>query len=262
VLVEGEQCEVKSEFTGAKEQILKIVKTIVAFANTKGGTIWIERVEGEAARQKLDSARLDDAVNKYVSPRVSGIESSPTEENGMAWKIHVPKSPDAPHVFVEQGTYRDGRGRTKTVFHPGQVYARHSSKTEPATGEDLHEIIKSSIVGWLTNLGEAIGRVAQDLSVSETGFPVTITETGLLSIRIKDPNSEYPYTAKSLASKTGKSQNWVAAAAKKLGLKNDKAFCMEIKCSDNKRTLQVRYNERALRLLEERAKDPNFDPYH
>jgi len=35
--MEGLKFEVKSRFRGSDEEILKIVKTIVAFANTEGG---------------------------------------------------------------------------------------------------------------------------------------------------------------------------------------------------------------------------------
>ena len=247
----------------------------MAFANTEGGVIFIEKVTGR--KELLDSARLDDKVNKYVTPRISDIRS---QKKGQGWEIRVGKSPNAPHIFVQEGHYTDSRGRQKSAFYPGQIYVRHSSKTEPATDEDIRRIIeqraRESVQEILTRLGNMIGTLAErlskfDINLSDVkmllsltnrgGIPATPTEEGGIPSIVLETDKIYPYTAKSLADKIGKSPNWVAHAAQKLGIKDNRKYSFKTTGTDNKTVIQWRYNEAALRLLEEKAKDPDFNPY-
>lgn len=257
--MEGLKFEVKSRFEGSDEEILKIVKTIVAFANTEGGEILIKKVVDR--QDLLDSARLDDKVNRYVQPRVEGIESVIDEKTGEC-RIKVPKSQTAIHVFIAEASYKDSKDRQKSAFYPGQVYVRHSSKTEPATAEDLEKMIRERVSEWLSELGKAMGKLAKQISISESGLPVRISETGVLTIAFTDPNREYPYTAKTLGQKIGKNQNWVAKAAEKLGLKNDRGYTLPINSSNGKKVIQWRYNEAAVQKLRRKVEEePDFSPY-
>jgi len=82
---------------------------------------------------------------------------------------------------------------------------------------------------WLSKIGKEIQNFSLQLAGESSALPVRLSEQGSLSIRISDPNKDYPYTAKTLAGKIGKNQNWVAKAATVLELKRNPADCCEIK---------------------------------
>lgn len=257
-LVESTDYEEKSRFTGSPREKLELAKTLVAFANKEGGKVRIKRLE--ASSDLLDSARLDDMVNRFVAPRVGGITSGERSDGG--WQISVPESRIKPHVFVREGSYVDEKGRNRTAFYPGQVYARHSSKTEPATDDDLRSIIQQHKADLLKQVAGAIGDLSIRMRGGSGSLPVRLSEADeALTITVEDPNRSYPYTAKTLGREIGKHQSWVGRAASLVGLKEDTLYCLAIQGAGNE-VVVYRYNDRALEELRARAKDPDFDPYH
>jgi hypothetical protein len=228
-------------------------------ANTEGGEVSIKTLQTD--KETLDSARLDDLVNKYVAPRVQGITSAQGDSGD--WHIAVPQSKERPHIFVEEARYRDRDGKVRSAFYPGQIYVRHSSKTEPATDDDLRNIILDHVGRWLKKVGEAVTDFSLEIGEGTTGLPVRISESAAaLTIAFKDPNRDYPYTTKTLGAKIGKGQNWVAQAASVLRLKEDPRYSLAILgAGDN--VVVRRYNDRALEKLRDTLADnPGFDPWH
>ena len=256
---EEEGYEEKSQFAGSQREKLELVKTIVAFANTKGGRLILRKVTCNL--EELDSARLDDLVNKYTTPRVHNIISRKLRKGN--WELDVAESTDKPHVFTTETSYKDARGKDKSVFYPGQIYVRHSSKTEPATADDLRGMIQEIVGDWLTKIGREIQNFSIGFSKGDNSLPVRLSsDAGALTIKVSDPNVDYPYTAKTLGTKLDKNQNWVAFAAQKLGLKGNPAYCCEIQGADGHIVVR-RYNEEAFgRLKQKIEENPDFDPYH
>jgi hypothetical protein len=70
--------------------------------------------------------------------------------------IEVPPSEDGPHTIAHSASYTLASGKQKPVFHPGQIYVRHSSKTEPATADDIRAMIQKASAKTLSALGDAI----------------------------------------------------------------------------------------------------------
>ena len=100
---ESEFFEEKSTFEwGLEGQQYDLLKTIIAFANTEGGTIQIKAVVGD--KDRLDFARLDDFCNKHISPRIGGIVGEFIEGNGCL--VTVAKSSFAPHVVAQEASYQ------------------------------------------------------------------------------------------------------------------------------------------------------------
>jgi predicted HTH transcriptional regulator len=159
-----------------------LLKTIVAFANCEGGELCIVAFKGD--EQRLDSARLDDFVSKYVSPPVRGIVSAKAQDG--SWTISVYKSPTAPHVIKEGGNYVK-KGVQTPAFYRGQVYVRHSSKSEPASAEDLQRLIREGVASWLASLGEAVARVGISDDGTDTGIPFRLVAGGpALEVSFRD----------------------------------------------------------------------------
>lgn len=104
--VESDSWEEKSLYDGSLAAQLQIIKTLVAFANTKGGTVVLKVVKCKTT--ELDSAKIDDLINRRVEPNISGFV---TEVGGdQSVRISVPKSPNLPHIFCSDGDYKDENG--------------------------------------------------------------------------------------------------------------------------------------------------------
>src|SRR5262245_2986113 len=137
---EGTEYEEKSDFEAGTNDLLDISKTVIAFANGEGGRLFLRRVRGDS--RLLDSARLDGVVNRCVPQSTNGITSRATDDGG--YEILVPASTGAPHVIEHVGNYQRG-GTQRPAFYKGQIFVRHSSKSEPATADDVAVMIRRAV---------------------------------------------------------------------------------------------------------------------
>lgn len=256
---EGVKFEEKGQFDWDFGQPFGITKTIVAFANTLGGQIILKNVACDHAR--LDSARLTDFVNKWVAPKISGLSAEFVDDDQCL--ITVAPSDNAPHIFVKNANFKDSHGADKTAWHSGQVYARHSSKSEAANAEDLSRCIQNQVGQWLSKLGSAMESLSLDVREGTSSLTVSLGEGhGALKIGIADPNSDFPYITKTLGEMIGKSQNWTSQALYQLGCKENQIYSLTFTNSKGV-VIMRRYNTRALDLLKAKlAEDATYDPYH
>lgn len=217
-MAESESFEEKSQFTWDHEgQQYDLLKTLVAFANCNGGLVQIKKIS--SSEKMLDSARLDDFVNKYVTPRLGGISSEKNHDG--SWTISVMKSAFAPHVISQEASYQKGK-KTKSAFYPGQVYVRHSSKSEPASGEDLQRLIREGVSSWLSNLGEAVAGLNVGGHGGDTAMPVRIVEGGpSLAISLGE---SHPYITSQLGKAFGKNGSWIGKLINRLKLRGDPRY--------------------------------------
>jgi len=63
--------------------------------------------------------------------------------------------------------------------------------------------------------------------VAEGRLPI-LTPGTVLENTMKDVNHSHPFTATSLGKRIGKNYQWVSAAARKLGLREDRRYCVGI----------------------------------
>ena len=178
------------------EQRLQFVGTIVAMANTGGGTIHISRVEGD--RQRLESAAVAGLVSGFVAPRVRGIESTLHTDGSVV--IHGPESETKPHVITRDGMCSDADGRQRSVFHTGQVWVRRGGENRPAGPDDLQQMVRESASQLLKHLSIGLRDPAFSLKLTDSqGIPVRLAEDEA-SVPVS-PNLArlYPYTTKTLA---------------------------------------------------------------
>ena len=254
---ESEDLEEKSAFAGSEKEWLELIKTIVAMANADGGVVVLRAVT--CPESDLDSARLDDRVNRCVEPRVRGIESEKMDDG--SWVVRVGRYQEQLHMFKSERHYTDTNGEQKSAWHPGQIYVRHSSKTEPATADDLRRSIRQAVANWMTRLGEGIKNLALNVSDESSALPVRLSdEAGALTIQA-DANNLYPYTAKTLGAALEKNQSWAAAAAARFRMKEDLRFAWGAIGASGE-VVAWKYSEAALDHLKGVLRDdPNFDPY-
>ena len=212
---ESDSFEEKSEFDWGNGQEIAVLKTLIAFANTRGGKIFLNAVQCDV--RLLDSARIDDFVNSYVAPRINGITS---EKVGVPdWHISVPASANPPHV-IKKDVNALVNGKQKMLARTGDIYVRHSSKTEIATHDDIHRMFQITLSFWLSKIGQAVQTLSLDVQEGQLALPVQLSEdTTALKIGVADPNKDFPYNATLIGRKLGKSAAWVAEAIKKLEIR-------------------------------------------
>jgi hypothetical protein len=158
--VTGEDVEIRASITRSQHDRGLLVKTIVAMANTRGGRIVLQSVDGDPAA--FDAQHLYELIAAYAEPRVPGLSVAVALDGSV--EIVVPPSELKPHVFTAELSYQH-KGRPRWIFFPGQVWVRHSSKNEPAGAEDIERMLR-----------ERASRFLGDLSVTITNpaFPLRL----------------------------------------------------------------------------------------
>lgn len=126
------------------DMLLKVAKPLIAMANTEGGTLLIGqkgKPYSDADLHRLDSAAIDDLVNKCVEPRAGNITTLPSRSKEFV-KITIEESTNKPHVIQKTRTCLDEQGRDQVALSQGTILVRHSSKTEPANRADIERMLE------------------------------------------------------------------------------------------------------------------------
>ena len=132
---------------GSEKEKVEVIKELVAFANSGGGKIVFgqdkdSRTGVDASHvDALDSAKCSDQIRKYT-----GLESfelkHETESLQNGKFIHTLVVPRSQNLIVMS---RDGSWKgfdpkkDKPLFGKGDVWVRHSSKTERLSNEDVRQ---------------------------------------------------------------------------------------------------------------------------
>ena len=128
---------------GVKRDLMRLVREIVAMANTEGGRILVgvtndgQRVGvPDRDRSKWDPAPLGDQLDRYINPDHAevGITFRPDgcPEGMVVVEVAVPQYPDPPLVIC-----RDGSDQSRTIFKKGDVLVRNNTKVEAASRSDF-----------------------------------------------------------------------------------------------------------------------------
>jgi hypothetical protein len=247
-----------ASYGGTPRERLRLVKTIVAMANTGGGSIRVQPTP--SARREIESAALDALVNRYVAPALQGLASEAAEDG--AQRIAVPDSERKPHVFVESGRYRDD-GKAELEFAKGQLWVRHGASNAEASGEDVQRIVLAAAGRLLERIG---------LQIQSPGFllheegapaqPVRLVDDPTAPIVRADPDVVRPLTRQQLCERFGKPYAWIVAALRRLGIESDRSLAYADRNSAGHPT-RWRYTERVAALVQERLEQqPDWDPIH
>lgn len=143
---EGKTTDYKLKFdpTNAKQK-LAVAKDLIAMANSGGGKITVGRDETSTpgislqATKALDSAKLADFIQNQISPAQVDISHSFKKlKNGKYLAIIEVDSVEVPLVMAKDGAWKGmDPKKGKPLFRKGDIWVRHSSKTERISYEDL-----------------------------------------------------------------------------------------------------------------------------
>jgi len=146
---ESAELEVKEDFSCLE----KILKEIVAIANTNGGKVligWSEKAdeyELKGIKQKtlnlLKDEKINDKVDKYLSKKVKfklHIIKKFDKSNKTVGIIEVYENEGYLIVFNKDFTIKENN-KDITLFRKGDIYVRHGSKTEKLVQQDLDDFL-------------------------------------------------------------------------------------------------------------------------
>lgn len=248
--MESEVREDKSEFRGTRREWLRLVKTIMAFANTSGGQLYLKGVHIPAT--EFDSARLTRRVESHIGPRIADITSElDVKEDSSSYDvvINVPDSKLKPHVITREGQYEDDKGRRHWEYYKGQVWVRHSASNAEAGPDDFERMFRQRASSLLSSLGAIVLNTPTEIidKARESGLGVTVTEDGS-GIPVR--HVLLPYTATSLAKELGVKRNWVSDQATNRGWRKgmrdyDRRYMQMIPRSNGIEVLQWLYSDLA-----------------
>lgn len=131
-ITEGATLELKREYSE------EIKKTVVAFANTAGGVIYLGVNDDGTVRgiEKVDDEllRVSNAVRNSIKPDVTMFVSYIVEdiEDKAVIKITVQKGSSRPYYLTEKG------------LRPAGVYVRQGSSCMPASESAIFKMIKET----------------------------------------------------------------------------------------------------------------------
>lgn len=146
---------------------LEIIKDIVAFANSGGGTILIG-VNDEGIPTgtdvsdmlSMDPADLTNQIHKYTGIHFHAFEVLKCQKEGCEICAIAIYECSVPMVFTRPGTYEVTPGKQKTAFAVGTVYFRHGAKSEPGTSDDLRAFLQRELEAtkqwWLDGIAKVV----------------------------------------------------------------------------------------------------------
>ena len=133
---EDKNTEFKREFTD------EIKKTVVAFANTDGGTIYIG-IEDDGsvfgvANVDETFVRITNAIRDSIRPDAIALTELKTEErNGkQIVRLNVQRGTARPYYLAAKG------------LRPEGVYVRHGASSLPASESAIRDMIKENAVSF------------------------------------------------------------------------------------------------------------------
>lgn len=132
MLIENTRCELKLEYTP------DIIKTVVAFANTNGGTVYIGVADdgNVVGVNDIDGTMLkvSNSVRDSIKPDVTlFVEYQPEIiEDKVVVKVDVQKGTSCPYYLMGKG------------IRPEGVYVRQGASTVPATETAILRMIKET----------------------------------------------------------------------------------------------------------------------
>ena len=125
-MIENETTEFKSEYTD------NIIKTVIAFANTAGGKIFIG-IDDDGIENIDDCyTRLTNAIRDNISPDVTMFTKYELYENERIIEVKVSEGTNKPYFFRTKG------------MRPEGVYIRQGATSVPSSVEKIRQMIKMS----------------------------------------------------------------------------------------------------------------------
>lgn len=153
---ESYEREEKDTFHGSEAEKLKYIHTLVCFANYNGGKFFVKKIKKtEFLKSFFDAAVLENKLNSYMDPSISGIIGvSPYNKTGI--KIIIKKSNRGPHFYKEDGYFINSKKEKVFVFKRGSIGIRRSGLNDIFNSKDLETLFKNKLSELFKGVQEVV----------------------------------------------------------------------------------------------------------
>ncbi len=198
----------------------EIIKDVAAIANSGGGAIVFGADnKGQPVGRDLstiaglDPAHLTDKLHSYTGCHFAAFELTQVKKGKKSVAILRLGAASVPLIFTKPGTYAIDEKRQKTAFGVGTLYYRHGAKSEPATSQDLADVIERRLAEvrkqWIGGVrkvieappGSSISVLPREVRASDEpgAVPIRIVQDDTAqAFRLVDIDKIYPYRQKEL----------------------------------------------------------------
>ena len=124
---------------------LDLIKDVVAISNAGGGIIRFGENEinspglDRRVVDALDSSDITSKVESAVSPGrvILAHTVSPIGEDRFIVDIVIEPSLEKPLIITRTGNYQSDNRKSKTVYAPGDIFARHGTSNRKISYDDM-----------------------------------------------------------------------------------------------------------------------------
>jgi hypothetical protein len=194
---ETDDLDFKAEFHNKLGDWLEIIKDIVAFANSGGGTILIGvNDDGSpsgadiSAICETDPADVTNKIYSYTGIQFHAFELDKAEKQGKEVCVISVRSSRVPIVFTKIGNYESSPGKPRTAFGIGVVYFRHGAKSEPGNTEDLRKFVEREVEfirhSWLSGIAKVVDAPAGSRVMVFAPENAEMTEAEIAKFQLTD----------------------------------------------------------------------------
>jgi hypothetical protein len=222
-LQETASLDLKSDFDPTNSgEWCELLKDIVAMANSGGGRIIIGLTDDGTPTgidsgkiRAIDPAIFVDKVFSYTGVHFAGVTTqTETHAETLVAVLVIGEAP-VPMIFNKTGNYQTREGKQRNAFNPGTLYLRHGAKSEPATSDDMRDILdrqmKRARESLLSNLRQVVEAPAGAIvSISTVSAPPSdlatrgvrlVHDPAAASAAMLDPNITHPHRQKEVVAK-------------------------------------------------------------
>ncbi len=153
---ESYEREEKAVFHGREPEVLKCIHTLSCFTNYKGGKYFVKEVKNpKFLKSFFDAAVLENKLNSYLDPSVSGIIGV-SSYNKKGVKIIIKKSNRGPHFYKEDGYFINFKKEKVFVFKRGSIGIRRSGLNDIFNSKDLEALFKNKLSELFKGVQEVV----------------------------------------------------------------------------------------------------------
>lgn len=218
---ESKYIDFKEGFDSAsKREWCKLVKHIVAMANSGGGLIIFGlgnggKPSGEdlSSINSVDPSHITNKVKKYTDIEFDSFEFCQVVRNGASYPALLVEGVSIPMIFTCPGTYPVDAKKQANEFVQGTMYFRHGAKSETGNSNDIRACIERELQrirkSWLGDIKKITQAPAGHevhvmpagvhLSTAPDATPIRITDDpGAPAFRQVDTDTAFPIRQREL----------------------------------------------------------------
>jgi len=203
---EGKNTDYKLRFNPDDAKAMtKLVKSIVAMANSGGGEIVFGRDETQTPgispkiADHLDSAKVADQVDKYIEKGLIHIrhEFNQREDGNIICTIIVEPA-TYPVVMRHPGTWGGAAPGDKPLFQKGDIWVRHGSRNEKVSQADAKDFIDDAFkrgIDQVLSAAQVVRESGPDSAVGVQTEPSVVirSPSDLLNLAISKQERNLPH---------------------------------------------------------------------